>query len=307
MKRIMSMLAVGSLALGSVITFGVGSASAATTTPTVVLSGAKGMFPGSTAALPATIVATTSVAGAVTFTLGGATIVGCSSVASSTVAPFVALCAWVPTAAGPAALGASFVPTDTTDYANATAATYNVVVAAPIQGNTAGPISFIVDTVGTANNCGIQSSFVVGDGIVFRVAANDADLGGAALTSANVSSATITVNGYATTIPLTYGNHGGLGMWTGVLQTGTAAGNYSPTGAIPYTITMKTIAVPAVTKKISVIRHKRVKVRGKFVTRSFRTIKTVVVTRAVAGATGTFIPNHTMSVLTLLAAPVTLK
>jgi hypothetical protein len=303
MKRIMSMLAIGSLALGSVITFGVGSASAATTTPTVVLSGAKGTFPGSTPP----IAATTSVAGAVTFTLGGTTIAGCSSVATSTVTPFVATCAWVPTAAGPAALGASFVPTDTTDFSNATAATYNVVIAAPIQGNVAGPISFIVDTVGSANNCGIQSSFVVGDGIVFRVAASDADLGGAALTSANVSSATITVTGYATTIPLTYGNHGGLGMWTGVLQTGTAAGNYSPTGAIPYTITMKTIAVPAVTKKVTVVTHKRVKVRGKFVIRTHRTVKTVVVTKAVAGATGTFSPNATMSVLTLLAAPVTLK
>ena len=302
MKRIMSMLAIGSLALGNVITFGVGSASAATTTPTVVLTGASGTFPGSTPP----IVATTSVAGAVSFTLGGTAIAGCSSVATSTVAPFIATCTWTPAAAGPAALGASFVPTDTTDYANATATTYNVVIAAPIQGNT-GPISFIVDTVGTANNCGIQSQFVVGDGIVFRVAANDAALGGAALTSANVSSATITVNGYATTVALAYANHGGAGMWTGVLQTGTAAGDYSPTGAIPYTITMNTVAVPAVTKKVTVVTHKRVKVRGKFVTRTVRTVKTVVVTPAVAGATGTFSPSGSLSVLTLLAAPVTLK
>jgi hypothetical protein len=303
MKRIMSMLVIGSLALGSVITFGVGSASATTTAPTVVLSGAKGTFPGSTPPL----VATTSVAGAVTFTLGGATIAGCSSVATSTVTPFISTCAWAPAAAGTAALGASFVPTDTTDYANATAAAYSVTIAPPIQGNSAGPISFTVDTVGSANNCGIQSSFVVGDGIVFRVAANDAAMGGAALTSANVSSATITVNGYATTIPLAYANHGGMGMWTGVLQTGTAVGNYSPTGAIPYVITLKTIAVPALTKKVTVVTHKRVKVRGKFVIRTHRTVKTVVVTPAVAGATGTFSPSGTMSVLTLLAAPVTLK
>jgi hypothetical protein len=307
MKKLMSLIAVGSLAIGSVIFFSVGSASAATTTPTVVLSGGKGEFPGSTANNPATIVATTSVAGSVTFTLGGTTITGCSSVATSTATPFIATCPWVPTAAGPAVLGASFVPTDATDYTNATAAPYNVTTAAPIQGNSAGPISFIVDTVGTANNCGIQSSFVVGDGIVFRVAANDADLGGAALTSANVSSATITVNGYSTVIPLAYGNHGGLGMWTGVLQTGTNAGQYSPTGPIPYTITMKTIAVPAVTKKVTVVTHKRVRVRGKYVIHTIHTVKTVVVTRAVAGATGTFSPNYTMSVLTLLAAPVTLK
>lgn len=303
MKRIMSILAIGSLALGSVITFGVGSASASTTTPTIVLSGAKGTFPGSTPP----IVATTSVAGAVSFTLGGTAIAGCSSVATSTVTPFIASCTWTPTAAGPVVLGASFVPTDTTDYANATATAYDVTIAPPIQGNTGGPIYFTVDTVGSANNCGIQSEYVVGDGIVFRVTADDAALGGAALTSANVSTATLTVNGFSTVIPLAYGNHGGLGMWTGVLQTGTAAGDYSPTGPIPYTITMNTIAVPAVTKKVTVVTHKRVKVRGKFVTRTLRTVKTVTVTPAVPGATGTFSPVGTIQVLTLVAAPVTLK
>ena len=154
---------------------------------------------------------------------------------------------------------------------------------------------------------GSSQSYVVGDGIVFRVAANDAAFGGAALTSANVSSATLTVTGYATTVQLAYGNHGGLGMWTGVLQTGSTAGDYSPTGPIPYTITMKTIAVPAVTKKVTVVTHKRIKVRGKFVTRTNHTVKTVVVTPAVPGATGTFSPVGTIQVLTLLAAPVTLK
>jgi len=203
-------------------------------------------------------------------------------------------------------LGASFVPTDATDYANATAAAYNVTIAAPVQGNTSGPIYFTVDAVGTANACGIQSAFVVGDGIVFRVSANDSAFGGAALTSANATG-TITVTGYTTVVPLTYGNHGGLGMWTGVLQTGIAAGDYSPTGAIPYTITFKTIAVAAVTKKVTVVTHKRVKVNGKFVTRTYHKVKIVVVTPAIPGATGTFSPSGTMSQLTLLAAPVTLK
>jgi hypothetical protein len=204
-------------------------------------------------------------------------------------------------------LGATFVPTDAVNNTNATAAAYDVTIAAPIQGVTGGPIYFTVDTVGTANNCGIQSSYVVGDGIVFRVSANDADFGGAALTSANVSSATLTVNGFATVVPLAYANHGGLGMWTGVLQTGTAAGDYSPTGAIPYTITMKTVAVPAVTKKVTVAVRTRVKVGKKYVIRTHHVVKTVVVTPAIAGATGTFSPSATMSVLTLLAAPVTIK
>lgn len=310
MKRFISVLAVGAMTLGSVAVFSVGTASAATTTPTVVLSGAKGTFPGTTPPL----VATTSVAGAVTFTLGGVTIAGCSAVATTTVTPFTALCTWAPTAAGPVVLGASFVPTDTTNYANATATPYNVTIAAPIQGNTSGPIYFTVDAVGTANSCGIQSSFVVGDGIVFRIAANDAALGGIALTSANVSSATLTVNGYATVIPLAYGNHGGLGMWTGVLQTGTKTGQYSPTGAIPYTITMKTIAVPAVTKQVKAYKTVVLRKGGKVVVRHGKVVhvkvsymKTVTVTPAVPGATGSFSPSATMSVLTLLAAPVTLK
>lgn len=307
MKRFMSLAAVGAMALGSVVAFGAGTASAATTTPTVVLSGGSGTFPGSTSSSPANITATTSVAGAVTFTAGGTTIAGCSSLATTTVAPFIAICPWVPTAAGPVVLGASFVPTDSTDYANATAAPDNVTVAPPIQGNTSGPISFVVDEVGTANACGIQSSFVVGDGIVFRVAANDAALGGAALTSANVSSATITVTGVANPINLTYGNHGGLGMWTGVLQTGTAAGQYSALGAIPYTITFKTVAVPAVTKSVRETKLIFVNKNGKRVPKRVAYMKTVVVTPAVAGATGTYSPIHTIAVLTLLAAPVTLK
>ena len=303
MKRIMSIVVTGAMALGSVVAFGVGTASAAQTTPTVVLSGAAGEFPGTTPPL----VATTSVAGSVTFSVGGATITGCSSIATSTATPFIATCSWSATAAGPVVFGASVVPTDTTDFASVTAAPYDVTIAPPIQGDTTGPISFIVDAVGSANNCGIQSQFVVGDGIVFRVAANDASLGGAALTSANVSSATLTVTGYATTIPLAYANHGGLGMWTGVLQTGTAAGDYSPTGAIPYTITMNTIAVPAVTKKVHETKLVTVVRNGKRVVKHVGYLKTVVVTPAVPGATGTFSPSHTLSVLTLLAAPVTLK
>ena len=306
-RGILAGLSVGAMALGSVVALGAVPASAATTTPTIVLSGAKGTFPGSSAANPATIVATTSVAGAVTFSAGGVTISGCTSVATTAVTPFVATCPWVPTAAGPIVFGATFVPTNSASYATATAAAYTVTIAPPIQGTATSAISFTVDTVGTANSCGIQSSFVVGDGIVFRVAANDANLGGVALTSANVSSAYITVNGFPTQIPLAYGNHGGLGMWTGVLQTGTSAGNYSPTGPIPYTITMKTIAVPAITTQVSVVHHKHVRVHGRMVTHYWRTTKTVIVTPAVPGATGTFSPSHTMSVLSLLAAPVTLK
>ena len=108
--------------------------------------------------------ATTSVAGAVTFTVGGATISGCSSVATTTTTPFIATCTWTPTAAGAVVSRRSFVPTDTTDYANATAATLQRHHRRPDPGHHRGPIYFTVDTVGSANNCGIQSSYVVGDG-----------------------------------------------------------------------------------------------------------------------------------------------
>ena len=43
-------------------------------------------------------------------------------------------------------------------------------------------------------------------------------------------------------------------MWTGVLQTGTAAGDYSPSASSPTRSPINTIAVPAVTKKVTMTK-----------------------------------------------------
>ncbi len=318
MKRIMSILAIGSLALGSVITFGMGSASAATTTPTVVLSGAKGTFPGSTPPL----VATTSVAGAVTFTVGGATISGCSAVATTTVTPFIASCTYTPTAAGAVVFGASFVPTDTTDYANATAAAYDVTIAGPVQGTPTAPISLYVDTILASGatgalapefgaGCEITNEFIVGQTIVFRVYGNDWSLGGAPLTPVNVSSADVVISGVTTPLALAYGNHGGVAFWTAALATGTAKGDYDTLGIIPYEVTFNTISVPAVTKVVTMTKlvptiknGKKVVRNGHVVTHRVSYKKTVVVTPAVPGASATFQSDFSpTSIATLNALP----
>lgn len=82
------------------------------------------------------ITATVSQNGAVTFKAGGSTISGCSSVSSS---GGNATCSWTPSALGSASLTGDLVPTDSTNYANATSATLNVTV---VSGSTTIEISF---------------------------------------------------------------------------------------------------------------------------------------------------------------------
>lgn len=323
MKRFISALAVGVMVLTSVGTLGASSASAATTTPTVVLSGGKAIV----GQPPVAITATASIAGAVAFTAAGTAITGCTAVATTTATPFVATCPWGPTTPGPVTLGATLTPTDTTNYATATAAAYKVAVAVPVQ-NVVGvsPIPLYVDTIvasgaystalqPTYGGCQITNEFLAGQTVVFRAYGFDAN--GVALTPLNVSSATVTIQGVATPLTLGFANHGassqsngnGAAFWTAPLPTGGT--NYSTLGLIPYTVTFKTIAVPAVTKKVPATRWvllkkkgKAVHVDGKLVYRSVKYMKTVVVTPAVAGATGTFTPNfNTSSSATLNAVP----
>ncbi len=316
MKRLMSSLAAGVLALTGVATLGV-SAAGATTATTVVLTGKAPALYGS----PAAITATASVAGSVSFTVNGTAIAGCTALATATVSPFTALCPYTAVAAGAVAFVATLAPTDAVTNAAATSVALNLTVALPVQGQTPSPISLYVDTVigggatGAATpgyplgTCSIANEFLVGQTIVWRIYGNDADLGGAALTPKNVSSATVTISGVATPITLNYGAHGAIAFWTGVLQTGTAAGQYNTLGVINYTVTYNTIAVPAVTKKVAtskyvpvMVRHKHVVVNHRVVYHMVRYMKTVVVTPAVAGATGTWKSNFTpSSVLTLNA------
>ena len=171
----------------------------------------------------------------------------------------------------------------------------------PVQG-TPGPIFLYVDTILASGStgslapefgagCEITNEFILGQTIVFRVYGNDAALGGVALTPANVSSATMTIGGVSTPLTLTYGNHGGVAFWTTPLATGTKTGQYSTLGILSYTVSFKTIAVAAVTKQVTAYKwvYKTVKGVRKHVKVSYK--KTVTVTPAVAGATGTFISN----------------
>lgn len=324
MKRLISGVAVGAMVLASVATVGVRAASAATTTPTVVLSGGKAIVGQGSAG----IIATTSVAGAVSFTAAGAAIAGCTAVATTTATPFAATCMWTAKAPGLVILGATFTPTDTTDFSTATATAYNVNVAVPVQSVTGlSPLPLYVDTIVASGKyataiapiyggCQITNEFLVGQTIVFRAFGYTPN--GTPLTPLNVSSATVTVQGVATPLTMSFANHGatntiqgtdGTAFWTAPLATGGTG--YSTLGLIPYTVTFKTIAVPAVTKKVPAIKWvvlrkagKVVHVNGKLVYIAVKYTKTVIVTPAVAGATGTFTPNfNTSSTATLNAVP----
>jgi hypothetical protein len=319
MKRFMSLVVAGSLTLGSVAIIGVSTASAATQVATTIKLTNPNAILGMGAA---TITATTNVAGTVNFTAGTTSIVGCSAVITSAVTPFLATCAWTPAAAGAISLGATFTPTDIVDNADSTATPIAEIVAVPVQGTPAAPISMYVDTILASGStgplapvfgagCEITNEFIVGQTIVFRVYGNDWSLNGAALSPLNVSSGTVTIAGVTAPLVLAYGNHGGEAFWTVSLKTGTTTGLYSTLGIINYSVAMNTIAVPAVTKKVretklvATIKNGKKLVRnGKVVTHRVAFLKTVIVTPAVAGATGTFVSNFNPdSVATLNALP----
>ncbi|MEI9906913.1 MAG: hypothetical protein WDO06_02520 [Actinomycetota bacterium] len=66
--------------------------------------------------------------------------------------------------------------------------------------------------------CSLQGEFIVGQTVVFRIYANNADLGGAAMDSSNTAKAWIDIAGVKDPIPLAYGNHSGVAFWAGVLK-----------------------------------------------------------------------------------------
>ena len=235
------------LALAGASLVGSSAANAAGTAPTLVLSGGSTVFGLS----PAIIVATAGAPGNVSFSVGTTVIVGCEAVATTTVAPFVAKCSWVPAAAGPAILNAALTPTDAVTYTVANATPITVKTGLPVQGTIPNPVSLYVDTVLASGStgalaprfgvsCAITSQFIIGQTIVFRVYGNDADLGGAVLDTTNVASASITVAGIANPIPLTYGNHSGVAFWSAPLKTGTAPGLYNTLGVMNFKVTVVT-------------------------------------------------------------------
>ncbi len=309
MKRFVSRITVVALALGSLAAFGVTTASAAVT-PTIVLSGGGVPYLTGSAAITATV----SVPGSVSFTAIGLVIPGCSAVATTTtvaIAPAVAIttarCTWTPIADGSASLGATLTPTDATNYTTAIAVPLIVKIGVPTQG-ILNPITVYADTVlGTwtdsklkpqlGGTCALTGNFMIGQVIVFRAYANDATRGGEALTPLNTASATITIAGVATPIPLAYGASAGRnfrGFWTGVLRTGTLPGQYNTIGVVTFTVTF----IAKDTDSIKVLSSKMVTLKkdgksvvdanGKTVRERVAYYKSVKVSPALKGGTGIF-------------------
>lgn len=274
---------------------------------TVVLSGGSAVF----GLDPASIVATASVPGAVKFSAAGVVVKGCEAVATATTAPYVAKCSWLPAAAGKTALTATLTPTDAT-IAKVDANVLNVTVGVPVQG-VVSPINIYVDEVLATGStgvlapylgggCAVTSTYIVGQTIVWRVYANNADLGGAVMDSSNTAKAYITVDGVANPIPLSYGNHSGAAFWTAVLKTG-AAPLYNTLGVINFKVTM----VAKDTNKAKILATKRVKsvVDGKTVYQTVSYYRSVTLKNPIVGATGTWSSNfNPASQLTLFAVPV---
>ena len=314
MKKLIAGIAIGAMALVGGA-FGAGAAVAAPAESTLVLSGGSGVFQLD----PIVINATASAAGTVAFKLAGTVILGCSAVPTTTVAPFIAKCSWVPAAAGAAALSGVLTPADAANFAPATSPVLNVKVGVPTQG-VVSPIHIYVDTVlasGTSGalgprfgvSCAITNEYIAGQGIVFRVYANNSDQGGAVMDSKNTAKAYIEIAGVKDPIVLNYGNHSGIAFWTAVLKTG-AAPLYNTLGVINYKVTI--IAKDSSTMKVlstklaaRVIDGKRViGDDGRQVYDRVSYYRTVSVSPALKGATGTFIPNWTVaSMLTLFALP----
>ena len=314
MKKFISSVVIGAMALvgGAVV----GGTAYAATTPTLVLSGGSAVF----GLDPAIIVATASTAGTVKFSAAGVDITGCTAVATTTVTPFVAKCSWFPAASGATILGGVLTPTDATNFTSVTAAPFTVKVGVPVQGVIT-PIHLYVDTVlasgGTGIlaprfgvSCAVTSQYIVGQTIVFRVYANDADLAGAVMDPTNTAKAYIEIAGVKDPITMTYGNHSGVAFWTSVLKTGTTAGLYNTLGVISFKVTMiakeqtsvKVLTTKLVRKLVNGVQVKDAD--GRNVYERVPSYRTIPVSPALAGAVGTWSSNFTpSSQLTLYAVP----
>jgi len=317
MKKVISGIAVAVLAItGGALTSGAAYADPVATT--LVMSGGNGVFELG----PIVINGNSSAAGTVAFSVNGKVVTGCEAVPTTTVAPFVAKCSWVPSAAGATAITGSFTPTDAVNFAPATGNTLSVKIGVPVQG-VVSPIHIYVDTVLASgstgalapryNGCAIMNEFMLGQTIVFRVYANNADQGGAVMDSSNTTKAYIEVAGVKDPIQMSYGNHSGVAFWTAVLKTG-AAPLYSTIGVINYKITM--IAKDSSTMKVlstkltpKMDNGKRVlDASGRTVYERVSYYRTVNLSVPLKGATGTWASNFTAtSQLSLFAAPTPTK
>lgn len=305
MKKILGGVLISALALT-----GGASPVFAADPATLAISGGKDAVIGLNSS---TLTATASVAGVVEFKAAGVTIKGCEKVATTTVAPFTAKCVWTAEKNVLTALTGVLTPTDTT-IAAVTSPNNNVTPGLPAQGYVVSPINIFVDTVlasGTTGvlagrfgvSCAVTSQYIVGQTIVFRVYANNADLGGATMDSSNTTKAYIEVAGVKDPLPLTYGNHSGTAFWTAVLKTG-AAPLYNTLGVINYKVTM-VAKDTTVAKTLATKRVRTTDATGKSVYQYVSYYRTVKLKNPLKGAVGTFVPNWaaTTSLLTLYAVP----
>jgi hypothetical protein len=173
------------------------------------------------------------------------------------------------------------------------------------------PISIYADTVLASGStgvlaprfsaCAVQSEYLLGQTIVFRVYGNNADLGGAVMDNTNTAKAYIEISGVKDPIPLTYGNHSGISFWTATLKTGSTVGLYSTLGVINYKVTMVakdiTVAKVLATKRVSTT------VNGKTTWEWVSYYKDKKLIWPIKGATGTLVPNWTATSLLTLYAP----
>jgi hypothetical protein len=317
MKKLLSGVTIVAIALAGGAVNG-GAAYAAPADTTLIVSGGNGVFDLG----PIVINGTASAAGSVAFSVNGKAVTGCEAVPTATVAPFVAKCSWIPAASGTTVITGLFTPTDVANFASATSNTLTVKIGVPVQGIVS-PIHMYVDTVlatGSTgalaprfNGCAIMNEFMVGQTIVFRVYANNADQGGAVMDSSNTSKAFIEIAGVKDPIAMTYGNHSGVAFWTAVLKTG-AAPLYSTIGVINYKITM--IAKDSSSMKVLSTKltpkledGKRVlDASGRTVYERVSYYRTVNLSVPLKGATGVWSSNFTAtSQLSLFAAPAVSK
>ena len=317
MKKIISGIAIVALAMAGGAVTG-GAAYAAPDASTLIMSGGNGVFDLG----PIVINGTASTAGSVAYSVNGKVVSGCEAVPTTTVTPFVAKCSWIPAASGTTVITGVFTPTDAAAFALAASNTLNVKIGVPVQGIVS-PIHIYVDTVlatGSTgaiaprfNGCAIMNEFMVGQTIVFRVYANNADQGGAVMDSSNTSKAFIEVAGIKDPIAMAYGNHSGVAFWTAVLKTG-AAPLYGTIGVINYKVTM--VAKDSSTMKVlsskltpKLESGKRVlDASGRTVYERVSCYLTVKLSVPLKGATGTWTSNFTAnSQLSLFAAPVVTK
>ena len=311
---------IGVAVISAVALFGgaiVGGAPAyAAVTPTLVLAERAAVADLG----PVFITATASTAGNVKFSEAGLVIKGCEAVATTTVSPFIAKCSWTPTKGGPTVLSGILTPTDAVNF-TVVDAQLIAKVGVPQQG-TMSPISIYVDQVlatgatgplaprfGTG--CAITSQYILGQKIVFRIFANNADEGGVAMDPRNTAKATIEISGIKDPLPLRYGNHAGGAFWTYALATG-AAPLYNALGVINYKVTFTAKS----TSIVKVLSTKRVLVRdaagalvldasGNLTFKRISFYRNRTLPQAIEGATGSYTPTWAAagSLLTLYALP----